>query len=184
MADALQEAELDREALLARIDAKLDGEPEVDDLLRPAFAELEALPLLFGALFLTKAIDGLLVESGSSVPGFTRALVRTTGEEVEDGTLPEDVDEDVDIVFHDDDFTTMDRVVQILTECFAIPQLAAVAMMVRVHKTGSSVVKTCPASEARRRIEKGRAQALVAGMPLRISWRPHTPPSEPDYEDA
>lgn len=85
---------------------------------------------------------------------------------------------------HNDDFTTMEVVVQLLGDCFAIGETEAIAFMLRVHKNGSTVVKICPASEARTSIEKGRAKARTAAIPLRISWRPHTPRSEPDQDDA
>ena len=177
MTHALREAHVDRDALLARIVARLDAEPTVADLVAEGLEKkLGGTSQLLAEVLRAKAIELQLAELGASLVEIRRALVRAAGGTSDDDTLPDDRSGDVDIVFRDDDFTTMEFVVQVLHECFAIPADEARSVMLRVHEgRGSAVVRTCPATEARWRVEKGRAHAQRAGMPLRISWRPHTP---------
>lgn len=182
MRSGLRRAGLDDDEVLARTLAHLDDETEVDDLLGDAVERLPNLSQVVAVALRRRSVESMFEQLGCTTADFLRALVRSSVGS-DDDTLPGDGDSDVDVLFHDDDFTTMDCVVEILSDCFAIPQHFAIATMTRVHKTGSSVVKTCPASEARWRIEKGRAQALQAGMPLRISWRAHRRSSEPDHDD-
>jgi len=184
MTNALRDAHVDRDALLGRIVRRLDDEPRVDDLVRDGLDKIEGLHVLLAGLLRTKAIDVLLTEMGGSVFSVMRGLVRSAGESVDDDTVPEDGDGDVDVVFHDDDFTTQEFVVGALEQCFAIPGTKALRLMLKVHRNGAAVVTTCAASQARWRLEKARSLALEAAMPLRISWRTHTPPSEPEQDDA
>ena len=89
--------------------------------------------------------------------------------------MPDDGEAAIDTVFHDDDFTTQEFVVRVLSQCFAIPEGRALSIMRTIHARGAVVVKALPASEARWRLQKGREMARREGMPLRISWRRETP---------
>ena len=122
----------------------------------------------------TPQIAALFSGLGGDVADLIRALVRLSAGTIDDESLPPDDDGEIAIVFHNDDFTTMDFVVRALNEWLAIPATEATALMLDVHRRGSVVVKTCPAREARWRIEKARRGALLWGMPLRITWRPAT----------
>lgn len=177
MTDALREIHVDREALLARIAARLDDEPTVADLVAEGLEKkVVGTSQLLAEMLRTKPIELQLTEMGASLFEIRRAIVRASGGTHADDTVPDDRTGNVDIVFHDDDFTTMEFVVQVLHQCFAVPADEAASVMLRIHEGGgSAVVRTCPAVEARWRLEKARARALEAGMPLRISWRAATP---------
>lgn len=169
----LVEANVDVAGLIrcveGRLEASSDSDPDI-------VADFEALaPLgrehLIGILFRIPAVERLLGENDVAVVDVLRALVGAKGERVDDDALPPDTDEMLDIVFHDDDITTMEFVVEMLTTYFAVPSNEALALTLGIHKSSSKVVKRCAANEARWRIEKARAHASAAKMPLRITWR-------------
>jgi len=72
----------------------------------------------------------------------------------------------VTVVLVDDPFTTMAHVVDTLREVFGITTDAE-KVMLRVHRTGRSVVATMDAAAAQQKIAEVHARAAVAGMPLR-----------------
>ncbi|MDB4937551.1 MAG: clpS [Labilithrix sp.] len=126
------------------------------------------------------ALARIFAEHGVTPFALRRALVRRSGGELDDTSLP-DGDERVEIVFHNDDYTTMEFVIDVLGRCFAISPPDSTRSMLVVHQNGAAVVKTCAATEARWRIEKGRAFARAAEMPLRITWR-RVAADEPDRD--
>ena len=182
--NALREAQVDPDALGERIVMRLDDEPRAEEVVHDGLAKLGDLGVLLAALLRTKAIDELLTDLGTSVLELIQALVRSAGESFDEDSLPEDGDAAVDIVFHDDDFTTQEFVVRVLNQCFAVPEKRAHSIMRTVHGGGAVAVKAYPASEARWRLQKGREMARREGMPLRISWRLERPPRDPDRHDA
>jgi ATP-dependent Clp protease adaptor protein ClpS len=174
VARVFREAEVDARALRRTLESRLDAYVASDDLLvRFELAETAHREHLLVALLRTPAVEHLFWENEIAVVDVLRALVRTSDVEhdVVSETLPREDDGDVEIVFHNDDFTTMEFVVRTLSECFAVPAPRAPLLMLEVHRQGASVVRTCRAREARWRIEKARASAARAVMPLRISWR-------------
>lgn len=82
---------------------------------------------------------------------------------------PADIEE---VVFHNDDRTTMELVVEVLITAFAFSRTAAVKAMLTVHKTGSVAVGSYPREEARERAARAVAIARKGGFPLRITCRP------------
>lgn len=80
-------------------------------------------------------------------------------------------DAEVEVVFFDDDFTTMELVVEILRDCFQLTPAAAQQAMMMVHESGQHVVARLPAHEAKHRIGIARATASRSGAPLRIGIR-------------
>ena len=80
-----------------------------------------------------------------------------------------------EIVLHDDSITTMEQVVAMLRQVFAMDDAHAMALMLRVHREGEAVIETCATNEAGARVEQARDWARAAGAPLRISSRPVRP---------
>ncbi len=76
------------------------------------------------------------------------------------------------VVFHNDDFTTMDFVVQILKEVFFKSEIDAFTIMMDVHNSGKGVVGTYSYDMAHTKKEKATAMAREEGFPLKITIQP------------
>lgn len=76
------------------------------------------------------------------------------------------------VICHDDPITTMDFVVQVLTQVFRVPLATATEIMLRVHYTGSAVVGLWPEEVARRKANRARAKARAASFPLAFTVEP------------
>ena len=79
--------------------------------------------------------------------------------------------EPCEVVFHDDDVTTMELVIDVLMASFEMNRETAAATMLKVHGHDLGVVAVLPAGEARRRVILARELVRVRGAPLRISLR-------------
>jgi ATP-dependent Clp protease adaptor protein ClpS len=170
MRSALRDAGVDPQTLHAALERRLEMAAGAGGL-GSALEKVGPRTTLLNAMLQTPLVAGLLSEIGVSVYGVRRALVRGSGESIDDESLPDDDGAQIDVVFHDDDFTTMEFVVDALTSCFDIPDPEATKLMLRVHRTGAEVVSALPAGEARKQIAKARAHARRSAMPLRITWR-------------
>lgn len=76
------------------------------------------------------------------------------------------------VVFHNDDFTTMDFVVKVLKEVFFKSEMDAITIMKDVHKKGKGLVGTYPYDIALTKKERATTMAREEGFPLRISVHP------------
>ena len=76
------------------------------------------------------------------------------------------------VIFHNDDFTTMEFVVKILIEVFFKSQSEANAIMLGVHEQGKMVVGIYSYDMAVSMTNKATAMAREAGFPLRITYEP------------
>jgi ATP-dependent Clp protease adaptor protein ClpS len=83
-----------------------------------------------------------------------------------------DVSGEVDVVFFDDQYTTQEFVVKVLTSVFELPADRAQDLMMRVHQSGSGRVGPFRADDARERLAKVRAMAEKALIPLRLEAAP------------
>ena len=70
------------------------------------------------------------------------------------------------VILHNDDYTTMDFVVSILTGVFRKTSQEAVEIMMAVHKEGQGVCGVYPRELAEFRVEKTARLAREAGYPL------------------
>ncbi|MBQ7691178.1 MAG: ATP-dependent Clp protease adaptor ClpS [Muribaculaceae bacterium] len=77
------------------------------------------------------------------------------------------------VLFHNDDVTTMDFVVMLLMGVFGRPQEQAIYLMLKVHHEGKAVVGTYTYDIARSKTEKATRIAREAGFPLRITYEPN-----------
>lgn len=76
------------------------------------------------------------------------------------------------VIFHNDDFTTMDFVVKVLMEVFYKPEDEAMVIMLAVHEQGQGVVGLYSYDMAVSMTNKATAMAREAGYPLRITYEP------------
>ncbi|SFB27118.1 ATP-dependent Clp protease adaptor protein ClpS [Acetitomaculum ruminis DSM 5522] len=73
------------------------------------------------------------------------------------------------VIMHNDDFTTMDFVVEILIEIFHKNQLEAENLMMCVHRQGSAVVGVYPLDIARTKINDATNLAKQEGFPFKLT---------------
>lgn len=76
------------------------------------------------------------------------------------------------VLFHNDDFTTMEFVTQVLQRVFGKPVEEAVAIMMKVHREGHAVVGVYSYDVAMTKAALATAQAREQGFPLRITCEP------------
>lgn len=91
---------------------------------------------------------------------------------------PEDpsprADGDVQVVFHNDDFSTMDTVIHVLKETFEYDDQRALEHVVAIHRAGNSVIATMTGADAADRVRRAREICRDRLMPLRIEMRAPT----------
>jgi len=76
------------------------------------------------------------------------------------------------VVFHNDDFTTMEFVVEVLKTVFFKNDSEAKTLMLAVHTKGKAVVGLYPRDIALSKSQKATRMAKSAGYPLRITCEP------------
>ncbi|MDE7413683.1 MAG: ATP-dependent Clp protease adaptor ClpS [Muribaculaceae bacterium] len=74
-----------------------------------------------------------------------------------------------DVVFHNDDFTTMDFVIQVLKDVFLKSEIDAFSLMMDVHKSGKAIVGSYSYDIAMSKRDKAMALASAEGFPLKIT---------------
>ena len=73
------------------------------------------------------------------------------------------------VIMHNDDFTTMDFVVEILIDIFHKNEMEAERLMMLVHESGKAVVGDYPYDIAASKVQAATARAREAGYPFRMS---------------
>ena len=76
------------------------------------------------------------------------------------------------VIIFNDDFTTMEFVVKILTTVFFKSTMEAEALMMQVHKSESAVVGIYTYDIARSKVQKATRMAREEGFPLRLTVTP------------
>lgn len=76
------------------------------------------------------------------------------------------------VIFYNDDFTTMDFVVKVLTTVFFKTPAEAERLMLEVHNNGSAVVGVYTCDVARSKVRKVTVMARAEGFPLRLECMP------------
>lgn len=76
------------------------------------------------------------------------------------------------VVIYNDDFTTMDFVVKILTTVFFKSENEAETLMMSVHKSGSAVVGIYSYDIALSKVRKATDMARQEGFPLKLTVLP------------
>jgi ATP-dependent Clp protease adaptor protein ClpS len=73
------------------------------------------------------------------------------------------------VVMHNDDFTTMEFVVEVLVDIFHKDEVTAQAIMLNVHKKGKAVVGKYPYDIASTKVSAALARARSEGFPFRMT---------------
>ncbi len=73
------------------------------------------------------------------------------------------------VLLHNDDYTTMDFVVEILVQVFHRTEAQATAIMLSVHTQGYGVCGTYTAEVAETKVDRVHRLARSAGFPLKCS---------------
>lgn len=76
------------------------------------------------------------------------------------------------VTIHNDDFTTMEFVVKVLVTVFFKTMAEAESLMLRVHRTGKSVVGVYIYDIAHSKVKKATEMARNEGFPLRLTLEP------------
>ena len=76
------------------------------------------------------------------------------------------------VLLHNDDFTAMEFVVEVLVRHFDHTPTGAAAIMLQVHHLGVGVAGTYTRDEAETRIERVTTDAEAAGYPLLLTLEP------------
>lgn len=76
------------------------------------------------------------------------------------------------VIFHNDDFTTMEFVVRLLVTVFFKSETEASAIMLEVHEQGKGVAGIYSYDMAVTLTQKGINMARAHGYPLRITYEP------------
>ncbi len=76
------------------------------------------------------------------------------------------------VIIYNDDFTTMEFVVKILTEVFFKSKAEAETLMLTVHHSDKAVVGIYTYDIALSKVQKATRMARDAGFPLRLACEP------------
>ncbi len=76
------------------------------------------------------------------------------------------------VLLHNDDYTSMEFVVNVLQNVFRKAPADAVNIMLAVHRSGIGVAGVYPAQVAETKIETVHEMAREEGFPLRLSMEP------------
>lgn len=76
------------------------------------------------------------------------------------------------VIIHNDDFTTMEFVVKVLTTVFYKSHIEAETLMLQVHRAESAVVGIYSYDIAKSKTAKATAMARNEGFPLRLTIAP------------
>lgn len=76
------------------------------------------------------------------------------------------------VIIYNDDFTTMEFVILVLTSVFFKPVAEAERLMMTVHQSGSAVVGIYTYDTARSKVDKATRMARNEGFPLRLNVEP------------
>lgn len=73
------------------------------------------------------------------------------------------------VIMHNDDFTTMEFVVNVLIDIFHKDEVTAEAIMLGVHNNGKAIVGKYPYDIAVTRVNKALNRAKEQGFPFRMT---------------
>lgn len=100
--------------------------------------------------------------AGEQVPGGSEEIKERRKEKVKEPSMYK-------VILHNDDFTTMEFVVEVLKRVFRKPAIEAHAIMMNVHKKGAGLVGTYPYDIAATKVQQTRKMAEENGYPLKCT---------------
>jgi len=83
------------------------------------------------------------------------------------------------VIMHNDDFTTMEFVVDVLKKVFFKPEAEAQQLMLAVHKEGKAIVGLYTYDIAVSKCQKVMRMARDQGFPFKLTWEPEEPDELP-----
>lgn len=76
------------------------------------------------------------------------------------------------VIVHNDEVTTEEFVVQILTDVFRLAMAQARTVTMEAHRTGAALVGVYPLEEAEFRVDQAHSRARTAKYPLTFTYEP------------
>jgi len=76
------------------------------------------------------------------------------------------------VFMHNDDYTTMDFVIEVLQSIFHKESAEATLLMLQIHRRGQALCGLYPFEIAETKVAKVHRQARAAGFPLRCTLDP------------
>lgn len=76
------------------------------------------------------------------------------------------------VFLHNDDYTTMEFVVEVLTVDFSRPYQEAMSLMLKVHEEGKAVAGIYSFEIAETKVAKVTEKARASGFPLKLTLEP------------
>jgi ATP-dependent Clp protease adaptor protein ClpS len=73
------------------------------------------------------------------------------------------------VVFHNDDYTSMEFVVFVLQEVFRHSPASATRIMLHIHKTGIGIAGVFSREVAETKVERSMSMARESGYPLQVT---------------
>lgn len=80
------------------------------------------------------------------------------------------------VLFHNDDYTTMDFVLDVLKRHFGKNDAEAMHVMLKVHHEGIGIAGVYPRDTAETKVERVMGEAREQGMPLKVTAEPEGGP--------
>ncbi len=84
------------------------------------------------------------------------------------------------VLFHNDDFTTMEFVVAVLQQVFHHSETSATVIMMNVHRTGIGIAGVYTREIAETKVAQTMELAREAEFPLQVTMEPDDDPDESD----
>ncbi|MEO8798272.1 MAG: ATP-dependent Clp protease adaptor ClpS [Polyangiaceae bacterium] len=109
--------------------------------------------------------------SGANPPGPPKGPKQDEETIVEERTKPV-VPRRYRVIFHNDDYTTMEFVIECLIRFFRKTETEATHVMLTVHKSGSAVAGVYTREVAETKVEETMDYARESGMPLMLTAEP------------
>lgn len=76
------------------------------------------------------------------------------------------------VIMHNDDYTTMEFVIEVLQSIFHKESAEATSLMLQIHRCGRALCGLYPFEIAETKIDKVHKTARTAGFPLRCTLEP------------